>query len=584
MGYSPGRRLTQVARLANRYHAWRCGLLRHEVQLHDLPGPRSLGSERIGKDMLAGNLKFAGRLVMAPNTSIWTVNAPDDMYRLDMHRFVWLDHLLAVSSSSSSDRARDWVLEWVSRFGRGDGLAWSVDCAASRFIRLLHHWDVVTSGLTEDQLHPLRQTLWQHMCYLSKRWSISNGIERVESIVALILGSRVIEGKTSDGAQLMPVFEQTIDGLVDEHGAIESRNPEELLHLLNLLNWACEDLVAAGQDCPEVLTSRREAMARLLRSLRHSDGSLARFQGGGRGFMFSLDRALVSAGARGLEPDGGMGYVRMVSGRSSLIVDAAAPAIGASSTNAHASTLALEFVSGKRPVFVSCGSGVPFGPEWRQAGRATASHSVFGIDGLSSSRLAESKKILGRNRQEILTRPSEVTVELERHRDYLRLEASHDGYLQSHGVLQGRALELTVDGRSIAGEEVLISNDAHARSRFDTVLRSVGGLGIPYTIRFHLHPDVEVTGEQRIAVLKLRLKSGEIWEFRHDGAQTMTVESSVYLNQEQSKPAATKQIVLSGRASGYTTRVRWSMSKTPESLKGIRDIDETASSENELTL
>ena len=64
-------------------------------------------------------------------------------------------------------------------------------------------------------------------------------------------------------------------------------------------------------------------MAPTLRTLRHSDGGLARFHGGGRGLDGRLDHALLQSGNRDMNSDGlAMGFARLSSGRTSIIVDA----------------------------------------------------------------------------------------------------------------------------------------------------------------------------------------------------------------------------------------------------------------------
>ena len=132
---------------------------------------------------------------------------------------------------------------------------------------------------------------------------------------------------------------------------------------------------------------------------------------------------------------------------------------------------------------------------------------------------------------------------------------------------------MTIDGSALAGEEVLLSEDRRARARFDKLVDSARK-GVPFTVRFHLHPDVMAEYDLELNAYRLTLKNGEIWLFRHDGNCEMALESSVYLDQEAIKPTATKQVVLTGRAMDYATRIRWSLAKTPESLRGIRDLAE----------
>ena len=188
-------------------------------------------------------------------------------------------------------------------------------------------------------------------------------------------------------------------------------------------------LTETSRPVPEEVRSALERIAPTLRALRHSDGGLARFHGGGRGVEGRLDAALASSGIR--TPAGNtlhMGYARMNEGRLSLIIDASAPPVGAASANGHASTLAFELTSGRRSLIVNCGSGKSFGVEWRRAGRATPSHSTLCIEGYSSTRLAAPTRILGTVLDELEAPPTEVFCQLSDLPDGKRAELSHNGY------------------------------------------------------------------------------------------------------------------------------------------------------------
>ena len=71
--------------------------------------------------------------------------------------------------------------------------------------------------------------------------------------------------------------------------------------------------------------------------------------------------------------------------------------------------------------------------------------------------------------------------------------------------------------------------------------------------------------------VSMALKSGEIWVFRPGGEASMALEQSVYLEKSRLSPRATKQIVLSGAAMEYATRVNWSLAKAQETPSAIRD-------------
>ena len=90
--------------------------------------------------------------------------------------------------------------------------------------------------------------------------------------------------------------------------------------------WAAAALSEADRPVPKAHLDAIDRIAPSLRTLRHSDGSLARFHGGGRGSEGRLDHALAASGVKSRAPDGlSMGFARLSAGRTSIIVDATEP-------------------------------------------------------------------------------------------------------------------------------------------------------------------------------------------------------------------------------------------------------------------
>jgi uncharacterized heparinase superfamily protein len=224
-------------------------------------------------------------------------------------------------------------------------------------------------------------------------------------------------------------------------------------------------------------------------------------------------------------------------------------------------------------LIVNCGSGSSFGPEWRRAGRATPSHSTLSIEGVSSSRI-----VVGKDGVERLSvGPKDVQSEISTLKDGSRLAMAQDGYRTSHGLTHVRTLDLSQDGRAVAGEDLLTILDKVDEPRFDRALDGEKLQGIPWSVRFHLHPEVDAEIDLGGAAISLTQKSGEIWVFRHDGAGELHLEPSVYLENGRLRPRATQQVVLSGRAMTYATRIRWSLSKAQDTPTALRDVRETGS-------
>ena len=556
-------------RWMHRVHARLSTLARPATGFVSQPEPRTVGSFAKGRQLVAGNYLFAGFLIEGGQNGIWDIQSPGDAFDEELHGFTWLDDLAAVGDASARARAQSWLWQWIESFGAGQGPGWTPDLTGRRVIRWIHHAIFVLRGQERDASEAFYRSLAQQTIFLARRWPATTpGLPRFEALTGLIYAGLSLEGMEKHVTPATRALERECRRQVDDQGGIPTRNPEELLEVFTLLTWAAAALAESDRPVQPELRAAIDRIAPTLRTLRHADGGLARFHGGGRGLDGRLDAALAASGVKSRAPDGlSMGFARLSAGRTSVIIDAAPPPKGVASRSAHASTLAFELTSGRRPVVVNCGSGASFGQEWRRAGRATASHSTLSISGYSSARLGT-----GGQRGDWLTdAPGHVPIEIGQESDGMMFQGGHDGYVRTHGLTHARTLELTFDGRGMAGEDLLIALDATGRDQFDKALDAAQLQGIPFDIRFHLHPEVDATLDMGGAAISLALKSGELWVFRHDGNAKMQLEASVYLEKGRLRPRATKQIVLSARAIDYATRIRWSLAKAQDTPISIRD-------------
>lgn len=562
------------ARWMNRYHARRVGFARPAAGFVSQPEPRTIGRYTRGRQLCAGNFLVAGRVVEAPDSSIWALGRYGAEFDDEIHGFGWLDDLAALGDRRARELAQAWTAEWLERYSRGAGPGWTPDTTGRRAIRWINHALFLLQGEGSAMSEAYYRSLGQQTIFLSHRWRAARpGLGRFEALSGLIYAGLSLIGMERLVDPAVKALTRECRDRIDAGGGIVTRNPEELLEVFTLLNWTARALTESGRRVPP---DQQEAIARIaptLRALRHADGALARFHGGGRGLEGRLDQALADSGVKGgPRPGLAMGFTRLQAGRTTVIADTAVPPGGAASARAHASTLAFELTSGRRPLIVNCGDGRQFGREWARAGRATASHSDLAIEGYSSSRFGRPGK-RGAAAETLYDRPKSVKMQIGTETTEIGLVAGHDGYVPTHGLTHVRQLELSADGRSLAGEDVLAAiEEAHQRS-FDAAMDRVRLQGIPFQVRFHLHPDVDAELDMGGAAISMVLKSGEVWIFRHDGAAQMTLEPSVYLEKGRLKPRATKQVVLSARAIRYATRVRWTFAKAQDTPTHLRDFE-----------
>lgn len=558
------------SRLMNRLAARRAAMGGPVTAFLSHPEPRSIGYLARGRQLCAGNFVFAGHLVQAPDTSIWALDPPDADFAAEIHGFAWLDDLAAAGDAPARARAQAWTKDWIARYGNGTGPGWTPDLTGRRLIRWIGQALFVLRGQPSEASAPFFRSLARQTAFLARRWHAARpGLPRFEALTGLVYAGLALEGMQHHLDPALAALARECEARIDPEGGLPTRNPEELLEVFSLLTWAALTLSDAGHAPHDTHWRAIERIAPTLRSLRHADGGLARFHGGGRGLEGRLDSALATSGVKSRPAQGlAMGFARLGGGRTSVIIDAAPPPVGPASVNAHASTLAFELTSGRRPLVVSCGSGASFGAEWRRAGRATPSHSALVLASTSSARLSGDPA----HGDWLSEAPRHVPAHLSRAPDGLRFEGAHDGYVRSHGLTHMRRLELTSDGRGLAGEDLLVAVDTADKRRFDQALDATRLHGVPFDIRLHLHPDVDASVDLGGSAVSLALRSGEIWILRSDGRAALSLQPSVYLEKTRLKPRATGQIVLSGRATSYATRIRWSLAKAQDTPVGVRDL------------
>jgi uncharacterized heparinase superfamily protein len=156
--------------------------------------------------------------------------------------------------------------------------------------------------------------------------------------------------------------------------------------------------------------------------------------------------------------------------------------------------------------------------------------------------------------------------------DGLKADVAHDGWRGLYGLTHARMLRLSPDGRTLEGEDMLTTLTGTDGLTFDRALDRSRGLGLPFSLRFHLHPDVaaEALADGTVGIA---LRSGEDWVFGAEGEGELTLEPSVWLERGRLHPRETRQIVVGGRAIRPQTRLRWTLGKAYGTPEGLRDLN-----------
>jgi len=452
--------------------------------------------------------------------------------RVAAQSFGWLRDLRALGTDAARLRARALVADWIA--AAPESLAHRPDVIGARIAAWLSHYDFFAASADDLFRQRLMGRLLSDARFLSAALPAeeldARALTALKGLVAAAVAMPEHAAFLSRALRFLP---QEVSRQVLADGCHAERSPAAQLAALQDLTEIRALLQSAQVVSPPSLVSAIERMALALRAMRHGDGGLALFNGSKEEQALLIELVLTQAGRAGRAPaalpEGG--FQRLQAGRSLLIVDGGPPPPAELDRYAHAGTLSMELSVGRDRMIVNCGAYLAATAGWQDATRATAAHSTLVIADVNSSELREEG--LGR-------RPGHVAVERQEANGSQWLEASHDGWRKPFGAIHRRRLYLAESGEDVRGEDMVEAPTPQ-----------------PYTIRFHLHPNVTANLQQDGEAVLLRLPSGGGWRLRAEGAR-LSLEESVYLGGPE--PRRGEQVVLSNAIDG-PQQVKWAITK-----------------------
>lgn len=558
-GIEPGKRLIRVdtdrglslsQRLSDSLQrlTWRTPLhrlrLRGRFPLKLLAAPDDpvVGDLKAGQALLQGFVWHRGEKIAVRELDFTALQGSTGLVEY-LHSFAWLRDLSTAGTRQQGAPVAEAIMSrWLSAHAETvGGTAWRADLWGKRILYWTAHAPLILSSRDQVYRSAVLNTLARGSRHLDRAADKApEGLGRIAAWSGLIAAGLLIPGGEPRRAYAEAGLARALAATITDDGGIVSRSPAALLEAIGLLS-----LLRAAYDArrqaplPDIELALARAVPALL-GVCHGDGGLASWQGG-----LPLDQAQIAAvieasavRARPLRQARDWGYQRLAGGATVVTMDAAPPPPSRIARGACASTLAVEMSDGAHRLIVGCGgaqhAGAWLPEQLAQALRATAAHSTL-IVADANSTAVQPDGSLGRG-------VAEVAVDRQELEAGSRIEASHDGYVRRYGLLHRRQLALSVDGRTLSGEDMLLPA---GRKKAQA----------PFAIRFHLAPDVEISPTADAQGALLRIEGGPLWQFRCKGG-ALGLEESLWVD-ASGRPRATHQLVITGESPAGGTSVAW---------------------------
>ncbi len=471
-----------------------------------------------------------------------------------LHGFVWLRDLEACAPRPQCTATAERVLlAWLEANAvPGKGAAWKVGNAGQRLLGWLVHAPLILSGGDKALRARILGTMEETARWLDR--NVGKADDKLDELAGwcAVVGA----GLLLPGGKPRRLFGEAgliraLGELVGNDGGVLSRSPLLQMDAIALLVELSACYRATRRDPPQPVQGMLQLLVPPLLGLTHGDGGLGSWQGAGAVPAARIAALVEASGvrARPLRDARQWGYQRVAAGKSILQLDAAPPPLARHARHGCASTLAFELSQGTHRLVVNCGGAAFAGglvPVRIEHGlRTTAAHSTLVLGEANSTAVLINGKLgAGVGEVEVDRR----TLQAENGATATRLEASHDGYVSRFGLVHHRILILRDDGGELRGEDLLVP------------ARGKGKRGkVPYAVRFHLGPGIEVAMGQGGRGATLALPDGGYWQFVA-GEGTLEADESLWVDGD-GRPHPVQQLVMQGLVSRGGGSFSWLLKK-----------------------
>jgi len=520
---------------------------RPPIRLLAVPRDPVVGDKAAGAALIAGQLCWGPLQAELDETGLAPSAAPELHERLQS--FAWLRDLAAASTPERGRQAAEALTRlWLATVpAKAEGPHWRADLWGRRLL----FWPAYAPYLLASRDAEYRKQVLRLLVSGARHIERAGdrcraGLPRIAAWSGAVAAALLVQGASGRLARCEAGLARALRSGLSEDGGLISRAPAEQLELLELLPLLRAAYTTSTHGMPDWLEEAQQGVLAAFLCVLVGDGGLSSWQGGNPGDPRRIAAVLEAASyaERPAPQARGWGYQRVQAKEALIVFDAAPPPAAAAHPGACASTLAFEFSEGPQRLIVNCGgaggAGSRLPPEFQHLLRSTAAHSALTLGDTNSTAILDGGG-LGRG-------VAEVGMERGTRDGMLMVEGSHDGYVRRFGLVHHRQLRLAADGKSLQGIDSL---SAKAKP---------GKKPVPFMLRFHLAPAVEVTStaDGRGAILRVRGRTA--WQFKVRGGR-LDVEESLWID-GSAEPRVTQQLAVAGESPPEGMTISWELKRT----------------------
>ncbi|MFL1780661.1 putative heparinase superfamily protein [Candidatus Hepatincolaceae symbiont of Richtersius coronifer] len=413
-----------------------------------------------GHNILYGEIELLGKKYDIDNLQN-TYNLPPKIFN-ELQGFRWLLHLKSLNTQAANDKAIYFFDSWVSNNRVHFDLGWELNILAERVSNWLICGEFFKDNKDILQRNKILASLnlqIAHLIKVYKIYFIEDKIKIFKAIILIYLATNVRANKINEVIELL---NNNIKENIFHDGGHISRSPSYTLSYLEdllIIYYSIKDNSALKHT---LIRKHIDKLAVFIRTMRHSNGSLAVFNGGHESTKLKIDYLLSLSEIS--SPSSyylrNSGFITLKTKFSSALID-----VGKSSKENN-SSLSLEIAINQNKIITN---SVTIDP-------------LEGNYGNLAQRLENSclvLKVKGKILYFDLSNPNEIKIERRTEDNWEIINVSYTG-LKDYGINYHKTIYISKNNSTyILGEDLLsFQNSAHPSLQ-------------EAFLRFHFHPQIK---------------------------------------------------------------------------------------------
>ncbi len=469
--------------------------------------------------------------------SIWQNNLNlEDFEKLN--NFFWF---FSLDLKSSKKTTQNVIENWIKKNEKYNAKSWEFDITSKRIIAWLSNHQLTYEDGSKEYQNKFNLIVQKQTNHLINEIGKSDLFEdKIIGSAAIILVGLSYQDQKNYLFNGLDLLKNIIKSSLDAEGFPKSRSVKQLVFYLKyfilIREWFKESQTIVPEYIDETIYYLGQGYAFTWQNINQD----ILFNGNTISNNSEFDQYLLRLGYKfNSESNELGGYVHLKNKKLNLIMDVGINPKKDFSRDYQSGALSFEIISNGKKLITNSGY-FPKKNKLNALSKMSASHNTLIIDDHSSCKFEEKKKFNTIIEEGLKIIKKNIIFE----KNYWKISAAHDGYLNKYNSIHEREIEFYPDQIKFIGVDKIIKKNFNYNIKFD--------------IRFHLEPNIKLMKTQDNKSILIELDK-EGWKFSCYNFD-INIDNGLYFGNKNSY-MPNQNIFISGISYNQNESIKWEITK-----------------------